>query len=149
MVMIPQQTDHIGQRKQALMTAMEEAMATRVIVGQLKNFQEYSDEDLAKGVVQVISDAETGYSEEPGMTAREGTLSVIVVGHLRVAENTEPAAIEAAETALIEELKAFVRAGVAGATVLLDEARGSRQTEHPYGWIFARLRLAPSLTGTN
>lgn len=149
MPMIQQNYEHIGERYAALLAALTAAMATRVVTDELTHLSERKSADLEKGVITLVSDTESGYRNTPGMKAVEGNHKVIVIGHLKVAETDSRAAIQEKEFTLIEELKAFVRAGVPRMTINLQNVRGSRQLEHPYGWIYAELTLGPSDQGTH
>ena len=136
--------DRLDDRLNAIEAALTTALPTRVIKrAYYRHVQDQAPADLDAGVVMLVSSGESGYRKGVGLVAREGTQDVLLVCHLRVAETASPQDIEAAEIVLIEEIKSFVRAGVAGMTLLLDRVQHSRQQAHPYGWVVATLQAAP------
>lgn len=103
-----------------------------------------SDEELLAGVVTVISLAESHFATWRGREAELGTLDVVLVGHLKVADNLDPVAVEDAEFALAEEIKAWLSGGVFPAPVrqcVAKEFRQSGQTEPPFGFVTFRLEV--------
>jgi hypothetical protein len=151
MVMIAKNIENIGERFQAFVTAFREFMEAqqRVVKDDLLNLNVQKDDELLKGIWMPVSDVEHGYRNKPGLSAVEGIHKVLVVGHLRVPADATARDVQAKEFAMIEELKAFVRSGVPRMTISLMTARGSRQLEHPYGWVYAELELGPNPQGTH
>jgi len=132
-------------RLDAIETALVTALPTRPVKRSLlKHYSDYSDQELADGVVILLSAGERDYNNKPGMIAKEGTHRIILIGYLKLNEKaSQPQDVEAAELDLIEEIKAFVRAGVSGTTLLLDNVQHSRQLEFPYGWVVAYIDAGP------
>lgn len=118
----------------------------RVVKRGLKDYREHANADLAKGVVTLVSDSEAGFSTRFGEVARKGAQTVLLVGHLKVAETADPAAVEVLELDMVEQLKTFVRAGVAGIGLLLNDIQTSRQLDHPYGWFVMSITAGPPLS---
>jgi hypothetical protein len=142
--MIQKNIDHIGVRLAAFEDALITALPTRHIKrAELIPFHEHKAQEIRDGVVTIISSGESNYNNSQGMVAREGTLRLILVGHLKLDENATGLEIETAEIALIEEIKAFVRAGVPGMSLSLDSSQQSRQLDKPYGWTLQYLDVGP------
>ncbi|HHJ11893.1 MAG TPA: hypothetical protein ENK00_01830 [Chromatiales bacterium] len=140
---IGQAIERMDDRLDALEASLVAALPTRIVSRDLKHYTDQSDADLTKGVVTLVSAGEKDYSKALGMTARDGIHQVLLIGHLRVAENQGGQAIEAAELDLIEEIKGWVRAGVDGMSLRLDNVQHSRQLDNPYGWIVAYVDAGP------
>lgn len=141
--------ERMDDRLAAIAAALTTALSTRTVKRGLYHYSDHSPADLTKGVVMLVSAGEGDYSKALGMAAKEGTHRIMLVGHLKVLESDTRQAIEAAELDLIEEIKAFVRSGVAGTTLTLDRAEQSRQLEHPYGWVLAFIDAGPTRSTVN
>lgn len=140
---IGQAIERMDDRLDALEASLILALPARVISRDLKHYSEQTDADLTAGVVTLVSAGEKDYSRGLGMEARDGTHRVLLIGHLRVAEDQGGQAIEAEELDLIEDIKSWVRAGVDGMSLRLDSVQHSRQLENPYGWIVAYVDAGP------
>lgn len=129
----------------ALKSAMQTAMPARVVTRSYKDFGLRSDTDLRSGIWTLLSTGEKDYANYLGREAQLGTLTVAALGQVRVDDNSDEEEIEAAEFAMVEELKAFVR-GELAATIdggaLMKGFRQSGQMEHPYGWVAVELEIA-------
>lgn len=134
--------DELTDLMAALHAQLTTAMPTRVVSRDFVDFSQRKEADLLAGVVTVIAQGEREYSDVIGRAAQGGTLGVILVGQVKVAENAAPSAVEDAEFALVGELKAFCLAVAPplGALVLRS-FRQSGQLEHPYGWIAAEMEM--------
>lgn len=149
MPMIQKNLDDIGARYAAFVDALRVAMNDRVIKTDLEHISEQPAADITKGIWTVISDGESNYRNTPGLKATEGQHRLILVGHLKVPEAAKRSDIQEKEFAMTTQLKAFVRSGVPRMTINLQSIRGSRQLEHPYGWLYAELTLGPAEQGTH
>jgi len=138
---VPQAVDTLPAMVSALLTALGNALPTRIVTRDFAPFEGLAQADLAQGVLMLVADGEAEYSEALGMRARQGTAGFVLVGYLRVEEDCAPSAIEDAELALMEEIKGFVRAGVTGLDVQLLRMQQSRQQYHPDGWVTAYLSV--------
>jgi hypothetical protein len=121
----------------ALKAAMAAAMPARVITRDLRDFAEREEADLLAGVVTLVGAGEKDYVDLLGGAYDQGTVPFTVVGQVKIGEGTSPSAVEDAEDALMEEIKAFVinpGSDLLGGIRLLGW-RQSGQLEHPYGWI--------------
>jgi len=97
--------------------------------------QQQDEAQLEQGIIIVLAAAESDYSQQLGKVARDGKLELVLIGHLRVAEDAAKSEIEDREIALIEDLKSFFRGGTAGLSYQVNEFRSSLQLYHPYGFI--------------
>lgn len=139
--------DDIIQRVDLLGAALVAAMPGReVLLHQLAPHTDFHDAQLQAGVVQVSADRETDYSDFPGMEAREGTLRVIVLVHLKVAEGAARRDLGEAEAAVAAQIKAWVRAGVPGVGLSGLSVQFSRGLSFPFGFVVAYLSAAPQQT---
>lgn len=145
---IGQAIERMDDRLDAIEASLAAALPSRIVTRALKHYTEQSDADLTAGVVTIVSAGESGYNTGLGMAAREGVHRILLIGHLRVAEDTTGADIEAAELDLIEEIKAWARQPVQGMSISLDNVQHSRQLEHPYGWIVAYVDAGPPRSTT-
>lgn len=94
-------------------------------------------DELEAGVLAVASLGESEFANYRGREADLGLLRVVIVGQLKVSEALMPAAVEDAEFALAEQVKAWL-AGPMLAPVRQCLARSFRQSgqlEFPYGWV--------------
>jgi hypothetical protein len=138
--------ERIDDRQAAIVTSLTAALSTRVVKRSLLHYDQHEPGEIETGVVMLVSDGESQYSQNLGMTAKEGKHGQLLIGHLKVAEDSEPLAIELAEMALIEEIKSWVRSGVSGMSFEIEAAQHSRQLEHPYGWVVVKLNAIPPRT---
>jgi hypothetical protein len=122
--------------REALKSAMAAAMPTRVVTRDHKDFGERAEADLVKGVVTIVGLGEKDFSQWVGRETQLGTLPVLIVGQIKVAEGSAPSAVEDAEDTLIEEIKAFCAAPPAGlGSLSMKGWRQSGQLEAPWGWV--------------
>lgn len=138
--------ERIDDRQAAIVASLTAALSTRIVKRSLMHFDQHEHGEIETGVVMVISDGESQYSQNMGMTAKEGKHNQLLICHLKVVEDSEKVAIELAEMALIEEIKTWVRAGVPGMSFELESAQHSRQLEYPYGWVVVKLNAIPPRT---
>jgi|GEM_PF-3681876 len=138
---IGQIKDAINDKRDAVFTALTAAFAAagpyteHTVIRQFKTLQTHSNDELTQGVIMLLVDSEGQYSDRMGMIGKDGVLRLIVVYHLRVAEDDPASAVEDAEVTFIEEMKAFCRTGVTGMSLLPQEFRFSQQRNHPYGFV--------------
>ncbi len=129
----------------AIETLLVAQMPTRNIKRSMQHFTEQDETELLSGIVTIVNAGESGFKNQLGMVAKEGTAAVWLIGHVKVAEDTPSQNIETAELALSKELKAAIRVGVPGIGFALERIEYSRQLEHPYGWFVAFLNAGPPL----
>ncbi|MGR8932210.1 MAG: hypothetical protein ACU836_16390 [Gammaproteobacteria bacterium] len=135
--------ERIDTRTATLFASLQTALPARVCKRSLMHFTQHAKGEIGQGVVMMISDSESDYSNIPRRTATEGKHSLILVGHLQVAETASHLDIELAEMAMMEEIKGWLRAGVPNMRLQLNDIRQSRQLDHPYGWIAAKFTASP------
>lgn len=144
-----QAIDRIDDRLDVFKPALQLALPTRWVEIGLVPYEDRQKEDLQAGVVNIVSNGEGNYHRGKGMAAREGIHKVLLICHLQVEETQTRAELQQAEIDLMEEIKSFVRTGVAGMTVVLDNLQQSRLLEHPYGWVVAFIELHPPHSHVN
>jgi len=143
-------TDSVLTRMDEIETAAVAFFSTRAVKRSLlQHFTNHAEGELEKGVIMIISRGEGDYKNGLGMTAKEGTQTVLFVCHIKVADDLEPVDVEKAEGALIEEIKSFLKQGVPGMSLKPERFDQSQQLEHPYGWVVAKLKAAPPQQGTH
>lgn len=138
--------ERIDDRMALIAASLTAALPTREVKRNLLHFDQHAPGELESGVVMLVSDGESNYSRNLGMTAKEPSHSLLVICHLKVAEDSPKLAIELAEMALLEEIKTWLRAGVEGMSFDIDSAQHSRQLEHPYGWVVIKIAAVPPKT---
>jgi hypothetical protein len=138
--------ERIDDRQTAIVASLSAALSTRTVKRSLLHYDQHEPGEIEVGVVMVISDGESQYSQNLGMAAKEGKHAQLLICHLKVAEDSSSVAIELAEMALIEEIKSWVRAGVPGMSFEIESSQHSRQLEHPYGWVVVKLNAIPPRT---
>ena len=134
----PEPIEDIGQRKVAVRAGAAAAMPKRVIKSELADYRQHKPGDMLKGVVMIIGTSESDYSNGLGMVAKEGRTHFMAICHLEVSDRNEATmgqSVEAAEDALIEDFKLFIRTGVQGLSLQLEKCMQSRQLEKPRGWV--------------
>jgi len=140
--MITPAIGRMDDRMDAIFLAMEDSQDLSGYVLQRSRMQHHSQHetaDLKKGVLMLVSNGEGQYSKNPGMIAKNGLHEFILIGHLKVDDQAKPAEVEAAELDMAENVKSFIRSGVKGMELYLDDIQNSWQQEFPYGWIIVRL----------
>lgn len=132
----------LAERMAALKTALTTAMPTRVVTRKLKDYADRKKEDLAVGVFTLISHGERGYKNYNGREAMDGRHRMLLVGQIELIEDAEGDAVEDAEFAMVEEVKAFVRALPADlCSLVMTGFQQSGQLDAPYGWVAIDLEV--------
>lgn len=150
MAMFPTRLDRIDDKLDAFEAAVNTAVAgTRSVNKGLIPYTDRAETDLTDGCWNIVAASEGDYHLGRGMAAKEGTLRINLVGHVRVAEDATRAELQQAEIDMAEEAKGIVRTGVAGMTLAIDQVILSRLLEHPYGWVVALIELQPPAASTH
>lgn len=125
----------------AVLTQFAAAKPLRVVTRDLKDFGDRARADLLKGIFSIVSLGEDGFADYMGREADLGTVNLIIVGQIELAESAAPSAIEDAEFSMIEDLKDFCRGALAIPItgLYLKRWRQSGQLDAPYGWISAEV----------
>lgn len=127
----------------ALASGLQAALPARQVSRSFRPLAQRAVAELEQGVLALVGLGEGDYANYRGREAQLGTVSALLIGHLIVAENAEPVAVEEAELALAEEVKAFLRGTLpAGVTSCLATGfKQSGQLEFPRGWIVFQLEV--------
>ena len=126
----------------AMQSAIAAELPARIVQRGLIDPAQAATADLEKGVVCLVSRGGGQFANYLGREGELGRLQVAAVGFLKVAEDSAPQAIEAAELALLQELLDWTgHTNVQGLTALPQEFRQSEQLEHPYGWLMLGLEV--------
>lgn len=145
-----QRLDRIDDKLNAFKTGLAASLPNSRNIGiGFVGYDDRNDTELLDGWINIVSAGESDYHNALGMAAKEGTLKVLLICHIKVAEEATSEELQQAEIDLAEEIKGFVRTGVAGMTVVLDSIEQSRLLEHPYGWVVAFLDLRPPASSTH
>ena len=136
--------ERMDDRMAAVLTAMQEypGLVARVIKRSLTHYKNQSEYDLKKGILTLVSAGEGDYNQGLGMIARDGTHRMLIIGQLK-ADDNNPESAEDMELDMIEEVKSFVRSGIDGMDLMMDNVKHSRQQEAPYGWFVIYMDAGP------
>lgn len=126
-----------------LATGLAVALPRRIVTRSFIPLAQRSIEELEAGVLTLVSLGEGDYANYRGREAQIGTISALLIGHLAVADGAERIAIERAELALAEEVKAFLQGDMpAGVSSCLAEGfKQSGQLEFPRGWVVFQMEV--------
>lgn len=109
----------------------------------------HSDDELLKGVVMFGASGEKGYSQSKGQETKKGTTRVLLLLHLKVGEKVSGKILRQKEQTFFGQVKAFIRTGLPGVTLQLEQVQQSRQLTHPYGWAVAYIDIVPPAASTH
>ncbi len=135
--------DDTAARLDALSALLTTELPTRIVTRELKHFTDHDETDLTTGVVTLVAANEAGYKNQKGMVTKEGVTRVLLVAHLRVADNQTAADVQAAELTLLQEVKTALQKSVFGLSLGLARVDLSRQLDTPYGWFVAHVDILP------
>ena len=131
----------MGGELKAVMEAIGSSLAAscpgRFVSRDFEPLAQRTAEELEAGIVAVAALGESGFANYRGREADLGTLRVVIVGQIKVAEGSRPHVLEDAEFALAEQIKTWLGTPML-APVRQCVARSYRQSgqlEHPYGWV--------------
>lgn len=126
----------LGDRMNLIKTTLAAALPSRVVTRDFLDFTDRKDADLLAGIYTLMSGGEKDYQNLLSRHAMDGQQSILLVGQFRVAEGAASSAIEDAEFAMVDEIKAFARALPDSLCQLnMLGFRQSQQVDHPYGWV--------------
>ncbi len=133
----------LADRMAATAAGLAAACPTRVVTRDYKDHAQRRKEDLVQGVLTLLSLGEAGYANLNGRAARDGQHRMLLTGQIKVGENDPGEVLEAAEFAMVEEVKAWLRAlPIDLITLEMTGFRQSGQMERPYGWVAMDLEMA-------
>lgn len=126
----------IAQLAADLDTALAAALPTRIVTRNFIDAPERDDADLAQGVVTILVLGADNLSGPPDLAEMTGQARLMLLGQIKVGEDSTGSAIEDAELTLFNELKAFAAEPGAGLCSFdLISVAFSAQLDHPYGWL--------------
>lgn len=130
------------QALEAIRASLAAKLPQRVVTRSLIDPANASAEDLAAGVLCLVSRGGGDFANTRGREGQLGRANAYLVGYLKVAEDAEPLEIEQAELALLQEVLDWCTepgdVRPLNAVLPLDWTQ-SAQLEHPYGWVALRL----------
>lgn len=101
------------------------------------------NQKLLDGLVCIVGNGGGSFANYLGREGQLGRMGVVLVGFLRVEEDSKPVDIERAELKLLQELLDWTthpnNPGLN--SVLPLDFRQSQQLEHPYGWVSLSLEV--------
>lgn len=127
----------------AMVASLAAAMPGRIVRRAFKPMSQINEADQRRGVVALVCQGEDGYANYRGREADLGRLEVLLLAQLRVDDKAEASAVEDAEFALAEEVKAWLAGDLPVRQCLLKDLRQSGQLEAPYGWVVMKLEVRP------
>lgn len=145
---IPNTLTTINERADAVFTAFQAGMPQRVVQRSFyQNIKHHAEPDIRQGVVMLLGDGESDYTNNVALRAQYGVYHCLLVAHLKVSiddeRNNNRVAIQNLEGTLIEEIKTVCRAGIAGLSLHLIRTQQSRQLLFPFGYVYAEINAVP------
>lgn len=127
-----------------LETNLAAAMPTRVVTRTAMDFANRPKADMEKGVLTMIALSVDDLNSPPDLADYAGKLKIVLVGEFCLADDKALGEdIEAAEWALWEEIKTFIKAPGAGLCPLdATRLQLSGQVDAPFGWIAVDLEYS-------
>lgn len=132
----------LAERMALIKSTFAARVPSRVVTRSFKDFSMRSSADLKKGIYTLISVGEGRYQNLRERAAMDGRHRILLTGQIKLDEKSDEVAVEDAEFAMVDEVKAFVR-DLPPELACLDMTgfRQSGQIEHPYGWIAVDLEI--------
>lgn len=119
-----------------LRSTLQAQAPARKVTRSFHDFAQRAAADLDAGIYTVLAQGESNFPNYVGRQGEFGILAISIIGQIKLAEDSEPSAVEDAEFLMAAEIKALTAAPPAGIdSLLLHSYRQSSQLEHPYGWI--------------
>lgn len=132
----------IGDRLNLIKTTLAAALPTRIVTRDLLDFAARQHSELQAGIYTLVSKSEGGYQNLNGRAAMDGAQRMFLAGQLVLTEAALPSEVEDAELAMVDEIKAFLRAlPPALCRLQMTGYRQSQQMDVPYGWISVDLEF--------
>lgn len=129
-------------RMELIRSTLATALTLRVVTRDLMDFSERADADLVKGVYTLVSGGEGNYKNYSGREAMDGAQRLSLIGQFRLDEDALGSAIEDAELAMVDEIKALLRTRPATlAQLYMLGFQQSKQLDKPYGWVAINLEF--------
>lgn len=133
----------LNERMNLVKDTLAQVAPERVVSRNFKDFGQHAIEDLKKGVLTVISKAETEYANSFHRHAETSKHRLIITGQIALGNNATGEQIEDAEFLMVEDVKALVRSSlpVDICTLEMKSFRQSGQLDAPNGWVVCELEL--------
>lgn len=131
----------------AIAASLATALPARYVQRSLVDPASETRERLEAGVLCLVAGGGGSFANYRGREGQLGTMSVSLVGFVRVPDKSLPEAVERAELALLGEMLQWVAAGdpslggVGLDVVYPTDWTQSRQLEHPFGWVVLGLQV--------
>lgn len=126
----------LSARMELIKTTLATALPLRVLTRDLVDFSMREDADLVKGIYTLVSGGEGNYKNYNGREGMDGAQRLLLVGQFRLDEDAAGSAIEDAELAMVDEIKALMRTRPPVlAPLYMTGFRQSQQQDKPYGWV--------------
>lgn len=127
----------------ALASTLAASCTGRVVTRSFTPIAQRTAEELEAGVLALMAQGESGYANYRGREAELGTVKVVLVGQVKVADGSPPVEIERAEFAFAEQIKTALHGPLLPPLrqALARSFAQSGQLEHPYGWVAFELEV--------
>jgi hypothetical protein len=141
---VPDTTDsRLELLKTSLQGVVDAAGSHRVVTRDFAPLENRDHDELLRGVWSLVVVEEDEFIVLTGGQSDEGAINVLAIGHLMVRDDQKGSDVEAAELAMVGEIKDLVNsalpADICGLRLL--KWRGSGQLAAPFGWVTATLRI--------
>lgn len=134
----------LSSRMAQLASALQAACPTRIVTRNLQPLDDFSEADLKRGVLALVSMAEDALQNNPGREAHYGRHRVALIATVLAASDAAPrGTVEDLEHAIVDEVKAFCRQPPPDGidSLVMTSWRGTGQLEAPYGSVLIDLEL--------
>lgn len=131
-------------RLELIRTSLAAAAPTRTVTRDAKDPGQYPTEIIRAGVYTITSLGESDFTNNPGYIAQDGKQRILITGDIALADGQSGAKVEAAEFAMCDEIKNWLRNLPEGLCMLqLLRIATSGQSSGESGWIVAELEYIP------
>ena len=134
----------LGDRMEAIRAALAAMFPARVVTRKAVDPANQPREDMVKGIYTLIALGEEGFTNVAGYEAEDARQQILIVGDFVLDEGQGGDAIENAEFAMRDEIKAFCKALPDSlCTLNLIAWAGSTQAAAPFGGAIFQLEYIP------
>ena len=129
--------------KTSLQGVVDAAGSHRVVTRDFTPLENHSHDELERGIWSLVVIDESEFIYLTGGQSDQGALNVMAIGHLAVRNDQLGSDVEAAELAMVSEIKELINsplpADICGLRLL--KWRISGQLATPFGWVTATLQI--------
>lgn len=100
----------LAERLEAIRASLAAACPARVVTRNFRPIQQLAPEDLERGHFALCSKGERGFKNYNGREAMDGAHAMFLVGRFQLDSSADGLAVESQELAMVEEVKAWLRA---------------------------------------